>query len=167
VARGHAIEVRVYAEDPRRDDLPQAGPLLLYRQPSMPGIRIDAGVTEGDEIPVHYDPMIAKLIATGATRDAARRRAIAALRAYPILGIRTNLPLLVRLLEHPRFITGDIDTGFIDSERGALVDGLDAPPPPEVLAVAAEIRKGVGSHLKRTVPDTVPDPWETLPGWRP
>jgi acetyl-CoA/propionyl-CoA carboxylase biotin carboxyl carrier protein len=163
VPRGHAIEVRVYAEDPMRDHLPQAGPLLLYRQPSMPGIRIDAGVVEGDQISVHYDPMIAKLIAGGDTREAARRRAIEALRTYPILGIRTNVPFLIRLLEHPRFVSGDIDTGFIDAERQALVAGLDADPPPEVLAVAAaENRNGVGGHLKRTVPD----PWESLRGWR-
>ena len=154
--------MRVYAEDPARDDLPQAGPLLLYREPSMPGIRIDAGVVEGDEISVHYDPMIAKLIASGETREAARRRAIEALRAYPILGIRTNVPFLIALLEHPRFVSGDIDTGFIDAERQALVAGLDAEPPPEVLAVAAEHRNGVGGHLKRTVPD----PWESLRGWR-
>jgi acetyl-CoA carboxylase biotin carboxylase subunit len=161
VPRGHAIEARVYAEDALRADLPQAGPLLLYRPPSMPGIRIDAGVTEGDEISVHYDPMIAKLIAWGATREAARRRAVEALRAYPILGIRTNVPLLIRLLEHPRFVSGEIDTGFIDAERATLVAGLDAAPPPEVRAVA-ENRNGVGSHLKRTVND----PWESLRGWR-
>jgi acetyl-CoA/propionyl-CoA carboxylase biotin carboxyl carrier protein len=161
VPRGHAIEVRVYAEDPVREDLPQAGPLLLYRQPSMPGIRIDAGVAEGNEISVHYDPMIAKLIASGETRESARRRAIEALRAYPILGIRTNIPFLIRLLEHPRFVRGEIDTGFIDAERPALVAGLDGDPPPEVLAIA-EIRNGVGSHLKRTVAD----PWQTLRGWR-
>jgi 3-methylcrotonyl-CoA carboxylase alpha subunit len=161
VPRGHAIEVRVYAEDPMRDDLPQAGPLLLYRQPSMPGIRIDAGVVEGDQISVHYDPLIAKLIAGGDTRESARRRAIEALRAYPILGIRTNVPFLIRLLEHPRFVSGDIDTGFIDTERPALVAGLDAEPPPEVLAVAAALN-GVGGHLQRTVHD----PWESLRGWR-
>ena len=160
--RGHAIELRLYAEDPTKDDLPQAGPLLLYREPSMPGIRVDAGVTEGDEISVHYDPMIAKLIASGETREAARRRAIEALRVYPILGIRTNLPFLIRLLEHPRFVTGDIDTGFIDAERQSLIEGLDAAPPPEVQAVAFQNRNGVGGHLKRTVAD----PWESLRGWR-
>ena len=81
--RGHAIEARVYAEDPARNDLPQAGPLLLYREPSMPGIRVDAGVIEGSEVSVHYDPLLAKLIAWGETRDAARRRALAALRSFP------------------------------------------------------------------------------------
>jgi acetyl/propionyl-CoA carboxylase alpha subunit len=160
--RGHAIEVRLYAEDPAKDDLPQAGRLLLYRQPSMPGIRIDSGVAEGDEISVHYDPMIAKLIASGDSREAARRRAIEALREFPILGIKTNLPFLIRLLEHPRFISGDLDTSFLDTERQTLIEGLDAPPPPEVLAVASQKRNGVGSHFSRTVPD----PWETLRGWR-
>jgi acetyl/propionyl-CoA carboxylase alpha subunit len=139
VSRGHAIEVRVYAEDPVHNDLPQAGPLLLYREPSMPGIRIDAGVSEGGEVSVHYDPLMAKLIAWGETRDAARRRAIEALRAYPILGIRTNLPFLIRLLDHPRVISGEIDTGLIDLDRAALVAGLDVDPPAEVLALAARL----------------------------
>jgi acetyl/propionyl-CoA carboxylase alpha subunit len=71
------------------------------------------------------------------------------------------VPFLIRLLEHPRFVSGDIDTGFIDTERQTLVAGLDAEPPPEVLAVAAALN-GVGGHLKRTVYD----PWESLRGWR-
>ena len=99
--RGHAIELRVYAEDPLRNDLPQAGPLRLYREPVLPGVRIDSGVGEGDEVSVYYDPLLAKLIASGETRDLARRRALAALRGFPILGIRTNVELLAALLEHP------------------------------------------------------------------
>jgi acetyl-CoA carboxylase biotin carboxylase subunit len=118
--RGHAIEMRIYAEDPSRGDLPQAGTLLLYREPRGPGIRVDSGVVEGSEIPVHYDPMIAKLIVTGETRQAARQRARAALRDFPILGIRTNVAFLIRLLEHPRFVSGDVDTHFIDLEGEAL-----------------------------------------------
>ena len=73
--RGHAIEARVYAEDPARGYLPQAGRVALYREPSMPGVRVDAGVTEGSDVSVHYDPLLAKLIAWGETREAARRRA--------------------------------------------------------------------------------------------
>jgi 3-methylcrotonyl-CoA carboxylase alpha subunit len=128
----------------------------------MPGVRIDSGVTEGGEVSVHYDPLMAKLIAWGETREAARRRAIQALRTYPILGIRTNVPFLIRILEHPRFVNGDIDTGFLDAERNTLTAGLDAHPPPEVLAVATQTENGVGGHLKRTVPD----PWQSLQGWR-
>jgi acetyl/propionyl-CoA carboxylase alpha subunit len=158
--RGHAIEARVYAEDPLHNDLPQAGRLLLYREPSMPGIRIDAGVREGGEIPVHYDPMVAKLIAWGGTRDQARRRAIEALRAYPVLGIRTNVPFLIRLLEHPRFASGDIDTGFLDDERGDIVKSIQGEPPPEVLALASLQSSPVANHA------VTADPWQTLRGWR-
>src|SRR6185369_14803345 len=116
--------------------LPQAGRLLLYRQPTMPGIRVDAGVTEGQEISVHYDPMIAKLIAHGESREAARQRALAALRDYPILGIHTNVPFLIELLEHPRFISGDLDTGFIEAEGAAMRARLDGEVPEAALAVA-------------------------------
>ena len=143
--RGHAIEARVYAEDPERNDLPQAGPLVRYREPGMPGIRIDSGVAEGGAISVHYDPMIAKLIATGDSRETARLRAIAALGQYEIEGIRTNIPLLVALLEHPRFVSGDIDTNFIDRERAALMTSIAADP-------------------TSSAPDV--DPWDALYGWR-
>jgi acetyl-CoA carboxylase biotin carboxylase subunit len=143
--RGHAIEARVYAEDPDRSDLPQAGQLLRYREPAMPGIRIDAGVVEGGEVSVHYDPMIAKLIASGETREAARTRALAGLRDYEIEGVRTNIPLLIALLEHPRFVSGDIDTHFIDRERASL------------MARPADGAEPVG---------TDPDPWSTLRDWR-
>ena len=166
--RGHAIEVRIYAEDPARDHLPQAGRLLLYRQPSMPGIRIDSGVTEGGEVTVHYDPMIAKLIAHGETREAARHRALAALREYPILGIRTNVPFLIDLLEHPRFISGDLDTGFLDTEGAALRARLSEEPPPDAVAVAsskAEVAPKLRSDEGGSSIDQA-DPWTSLRGWR-
>ena len=157
--RGHAIEVRVYAEDPARNDLPQAGPLLLYREPSMPGIRVDAGVVEGAEVSVHYDPLLAKLIAWGETRDAARRRALAALRSYPILGIRTNIALLIELLEHPRFIAGALDTGFLDAEGDAIRARLRDEAPPVVSAVAAAAaRAGPGSAATDARPRTTRGP---------
>ena len=141
--RGHAIEVRIYAEDPSRNYLPQAGPLLLYREPSMPGIRVDAGVVEGSEVSVHYDPMLAKLIARGEDREAARRRALSALRSYPVLGIRTNIGLLIELLEHPRFIAGALDTGFLDAEGDAIRARLrdDAPAAVHAIASAARARR--------------------------
>jgi acetyl-CoA/propionyl-CoA carboxylase biotin carboxyl carrier protein len=161
---GHAIEVRVYAEDPAQNDLPQAGPVLLYREPMMPGIRVDSGVVEGGEISVHYDPLIAKLIASADTRERARRRAIAALRNYPILGVRTNIAFLIALLEHPRFISGDVDTGFVDAERATLVALADGDPPAEAISVA---RAATGMAATGDSGSTnVPDPWTTLRGWR-
>jgi acetyl/propionyl-CoA carboxylase alpha subunit len=155
--RGHAIEARIYAEDPAQHDLPQAGPLLLYREPSMPGIRIDSGVVEGGEISVHYDPLIAKLIATGEVREAARRRAVEALRSFPILGIRTNVAFLIALLEHPRFATGDIDTRFLDVEGDSLRASITTEPPPDVMEVANAATSGSATTV---------DPWESLRGFR-
>ena len=160
--RGHAIECRVYAEDPANDFLPQAGPLALYREPSAPGIRIDSGVEEGAEVPVQYDPMLAKLIAYGASRDEARRRAIAALRSFPILGVRTNVAFLVAVLEHPSFAAGDLHTGFVD-ER--LNDLLRVPHMPgTVEAVAAFVRSRGAAAVSPGV-EQVQDPWTTLARW--
>ncbi len=165
--RGHAIEVRVYAEDPARNDLPQAGPLLLYREPSMPGIRVDAGVTEGSEVSVHYDPLLAKLIAWGESRDTARRRALAALRSYPILGIRTNTGLLIELLEHARFIEGALDTGFLDAEGDAMRAHLRDDAPPVVSDVAAAARVAGSAAPTRDRGQPAPsDPWTSLRGAR-
>ena len=164
--RGHAIELRVYAEDPMRRDLPQAGPLLLYREPMMPGVRVDAGVVEGGEVTVHYDPMIAKLIASGETREAARRRAMVALRSYPILGIRTNTALLLALLEHPRFVSGDLDTNFLDTEGDGIRASLADETPAEALAVARAADNGGPLSIGSSTAPQAPDPWGTLKGWR-
>ena len=113
--RGHAMECRIYAEDPAHGFLPQAGPLLLYREPSGPGIRVDSGVTEGDRVGVNYDPLLAKLIVHGETREAARiARACTRCGNYPVLGTRTNIPFLIRLLELPAFRAGRLHTGMIE-----------------------------------------------------
>ena len=145
-SRGHAIECRVYAEDPTNDFLPQAGRVLLYREPTDSGIRLDAGVREGSAVPVQYDPLLVKLIAAGETRRWARQRAADALRRYAILGVRANLSLLQRVLEHPRFVTADIATGFLDDEREALV--AECSSLPRVAAVAA-----AAAHQVRSVSD--------------
>jgi acetyl-CoA carboxylase biotin carboxylase subunit len=122
--RGHAIEARIYAEDPAQGFLPQAGRLVRYREPQWPGIRIDSGVAEGDEVAIHYDPMLAKVIATAETRDLAIARLTAALREFSIDGVRTNLPFLVRLLELSAFRAGAIDTGFLDREGAKVAEQL-------------------------------------------
>jgi len=168
--RGHAIEVRVYAEDPANHDLPQAGPLLLYREPSMPGIRIDSGAYEGGEVSVHYDPLIAKLIADGETREIARRRAIEALRNYPILGIRTNVSFLIEILEHPRFVSGDIDTRFLDAEGAELRRRSEDDVPQEAIEIAQLSRSQRAGVSRRSLAsegaDAKADPWDTLRGYR-
>jgi acetyl-CoA carboxylase biotin carboxylase subunit len=164
--RGHAIECRIYAEDPAQGFLPQAGPLLLYREPRGPGIRVDSGVVEGGEISVHYDPMIAKLIVWGETREAARRRAVEALREYHILGVRTNIPFLLTLLDHPRFVEAAVDTGFLDREGDAIRALMPVDIPAAALAAAAthEGVRGVASPLRQSA--SVLDPFLSLGGWR-
>jgi 3-methylcrotonyl-CoA carboxylase alpha subunit len=174
--RGHAIETRIYAEDPLRNDLPQAGTLLLYREPSMPGVRVDAGVAERSDVSVHYDPLLAKLIAWGETREIARRRALAALRSYPVLGIKTNIALLIELLEHPRFVSGSLDTGFLDGEGGAIRARLRHEVPPAVEAVATAARRagpfappgsaGLGPEHNGAGGSAITDPWTSLRGAR-
>jgi 3-methylcrotonyl-CoA carboxylase alpha subunit len=157
--RGHAIEARIYAEDAAHHDLPQAGPLLLYREPRAPGIRVDSGVVEGGEVTVHYDPMIAKVIATAETREHARRRLVAALRQFPILGVRTNIAFLVNILEHPHFAAGEIDTGLLDREAGTIRPLASAESPPEVAAIATAARNASTGATGRPAAH---DPWTSL-----
>jgi acetyl-CoA carboxylase biotin carboxylase subunit len=154
--RGHAVEARVYAEDPSSGFLPQAGRLLLYREPRLPGVRVDGGVAEGDEVSVHYDPLLAKVIAWAETRDLAVTRLMAALRSYPILGIRTNIPYLLRILEHPGFRAGTVDTGFLDRESAALLEagGVEAPE---------FVRAVVAAHARRSTATT----WHVRSSWDP
>jgi acetyl/propionyl-CoA carboxylase alpha subunit len=160
--RGHAIECRVYAEDPEDGFLPQAGQILLYREPAGPGIRVDSGVVEGGTVSVHYDPMLAKLTVSAESRDHAIARAISALRAFPVLGIRTNVPFLIRLLNHPEIRAGRLHTRFIEENAGELLSSPD--PPLEALAAAAvaTVPTGLSMSDSATAP---PDPWGTIRGW--
>jgi len=166
--RGHAIECRIYAEDPSQHFLPQAGRLLLYREPSMPGVRIDSGVVEGSEVSVFYDPLLAKLIACAETRDASIARAAAALRAFPILGIRTNVCFLIRILEHARFRAGGVSTDFLDTGGHPLCHVAIAEPLPAAALAAAVVHEetaATAGSLPAT-PLRPADPWETLRSWR-
>ena len=161
-SRGHAIQCRIYAEDPADGFLPQAGQLLLYREPAGPGIRVDSGVVEGGVVSVHYDPLLAKLTAFAESRDAAIARAASALRAFPVLGIRTNVPFLIRLLEHPDIRAGRMHTRFIEEHASELLTTAD--PPLEALAAAA---LGGPAQASRDGGSTaaVADPWSTIGGW--
>jgi acetyl/propionyl-CoA carboxylase alpha subunit len=125
VTTGHSIEARLYAEDPRTF-LPQPGPVRRLRLPS--GVRVDAGVEEGDDVGASYDPMIAKLIATGDDRDEALGRLEAALAETVVEGVTTNLPFLRWLVAHPAFRAGDVSTDFLT--RHPPLSATPLPPPP-------------------------------------
>lgn len=164
LARGHAIEVRLYAEDPQRGFLPSSGCLDHLAFPEEgEGLRIDSGVRSGDEISPYYDPMIAKLIAWGEDRAAALNRLRAALRGIEIAGPATNLLLLQRISQHPAFLEGAIDTEFIARHSEVLL-APDQAPRRDLLAVAclAEVERRREETRKRAA--VSPDPWS--PWWR-
>jgi acetyl-CoA carboxylase biotin carboxylase subunit len=116
--QGAAVEARLYAEDPDQGFLPGSGGVIDWHCESLEGVRYDAGVEAGSEVGIHYDPMLAKIIASGSDRGEAIRRLRSALRHLSVQGLVTNREFLVRVLEHPRFIAGDIDTHFVQDSMG-------------------------------------------------
>jgi acetyl-CoA/propionyl-CoA carboxylase biotin carboxyl carrier protein len=156
---GHAMEARVYAEDPSRGFLPQAGTVLGLVEPSGPGIRVDSGLAVGSVVGTDYDPMLAKVIAWGPDRDTARARLVGALGHTAVLGVATNVPFLRALLTDPDVVAGTLDTGLID-RRGADLT-LPEPPPPHVHAAAA-----LGLLIEAEPDGPVVDRWAVPDGWR-
>ncbi len=167
---GHAIEARIYAEDPDRDFLPSIGRIVYLRTPETSAqVRIDTGVREGDAISRYYDPMIAKLIAWGEDRPAALRRLKAALAAYRVAGVTTNVAFLQRLLTHDAFASGRVDTGLIARHHAALFPP-PSPPSERVLAVAAlgELARLRRAALARANASGDPgSPWHEIATWWP
>ncbi|HTZ77106.1 MAG TPA: acetyl/propionyl/methylcrotonyl-CoA carboxylase subunit alpha, partial [Stellaceae bacterium] len=143
--RGHAIEARVYAEDPRRGFLPSIGRLVRYSEPKGEGIRVDSGVYEGAEISINYDPMIAKVVGFGDTREVARSHLIEALDGFHIRGLNQNIGFLSALLERKRFAEGRLTTNFIAEEfpAGFAEIALPAEAQPSLVAVAVAIARRV------------------------
>jgi 3-methylcrotonyl-CoA carboxylase alpha subunit len=166
---GHAIEVRVYAEDPARDFLPSTGTLAHLRSPEEgPHVRVDTGVREGDAISMHYDPMIAKLIVWDRDRAGAVRRLRRALTAYEIVGVATNLTFLGAIAAHPAYGAPQLDTGFI-ARHAADLRPAPGPAGPEVLAAAAlhvlEARRRAVEAAASASLDPW-SPWDQIDSWR-
>ena len=164
--RGHAIECRIYAEDATENFRPAPGALVGYREPSGPWVRVDSGVLEGVEVPIHYDPMIAKLVVWGETRDEAIHRAARALREYHIVGTATSIPFFLAVFADRAFLDGTYDTGFVTSEWLAA---HVVPPEPsdgllEGLAIAAFERDRRLASTGPTVSDT--SAWKRAHRWR-
>jgi 3-methylcrotonyl-CoA carboxylase alpha subunit len=160
-ARGHAIEARLYAEDPARDFLPQTGTLSRLRPPAAaPDLRIETGVRAGDRVTPFYDPMIAKLVAWGEDRAAAIARLAAGLADYRIAGVTTNRDFLLRLARLDDFARGAVDTGFI-ARHGAALAAAAAPQS----AFIAASRALIASEIPRPGADRY-SPWAARDGWR-
>jgi 3-methylcrotonyl-CoA carboxylase alpha subunit len=117
---GWAMEARIYAEDPDNNYLPSIGRLHEWSVPDLAGIRVDSGVESGSDVTIHYDPMLAKVIASGETRELARQRLVGALRQLVALGVTTNRDHLGRVLRHPLFVSGELHTRFLDTHAGDL-----------------------------------------------
>lgn len=161
---GHAIEVRLYAEDPANEFLPATGKLVLYRE-SAPGEgrRVDSGVSEGDEVSSFYDPMLGKLIAWGQDREQARLRLLAMLDEFAIGGLKTNIAFLRRILAHPAFAAAELDTGFIQRHQATLL------PPPQALPAGfweAAAEAWLQGEAPRQRADDSRSPWAERNGLR-
>jgi acetyl-CoA carboxylase biotin carboxylase subunit len=153
---GHAVEIRVYAEDARQNFVPDIGTLNVYKRPQGPGIRVDDGMEEGSTVPIYYDPMIAKLVVHAATRELALARAVRAIDEYVVVGCETTLPFARFVLQHPDFTSGTFDTHFVPNHFDPARD-LAAPADPNVRTAAGLVAQALvegtwqgGSAANRT-----------------
>lgn len=166
--RGHAIECRVYAEDPARDFLPSIGEIVFYQRPSGPGVRVDDGIVTGSAVTPYYDPMLAKVITWGHDRPEAIRKMVRALRETIVLGVTTNIPYLLAILEEPAFLAGETPTNYLQTYFGNWQE--QAASEEELLALAVfeslqnggrPARQGAAVASTHSI-----DPWETVGRWR-
>lgn len=141
---GHALECRIYAEDPENNFFPSPGLIRYFKEPTGIGIRYDNGVKQGYEVPIHYDPILAKLITYGENREESRIRMIDALKNNPILGVKTSSAFMIEVLNHPEYIRGNINTSFLQDYA------ISSTPPLELQNAALSIAAFV-SHFKRPV----------------
>jgi acetyl-CoA carboxylase biotin carboxylase subunit len=167
--RGHAIECRIYAEDPSRNFLPSSGKILFLREPRGPGVRHDGGIYTGWEVPIYYDPILAKLIVWAETREGACDRMAAALNDYVVLGISTTIPFLKDVISHPRFREGATTTAFIKNhfegwrEKETTAEGTTLALAAAALdeLSASPLAQKAGAQRKE-----VYSPWQTIGRWR-
>jgi 3-methylcrotonyl-CoA carboxylase alpha subunit len=163
VLNGHAIEARVYAENPHRNFMPSVGKIRTWHMPEPSnGLRVDAGYRQGDVVSPHYDAMLAKVIAWAPTRDAAINRLNRGLEESDVRGVVTNIPFLSALVTHPDVRANAIDTGFIERELKHLTP---APPAPHDLEMGAAVATILGEEAKAAGADAH-SPWRTA-GWMP
>jgi acetyl/propionyl-CoA carboxylase alpha subunit len=166
--RGHAIECRIYAEDPANHFLPSIGKLALYDPPAGPGIRVDDGIETGSEVSPYYDPMLAKVVAWGANRTEAVNKMVAALKATAILGVTTNVQYLLEILHDPQFLRGDTSTHYLDEVFPEWQPVPRADDETWLLMAALEaLQGGDGRRSVSAETDAIlPDPWRDVSGWR-
>src|SRR5689334_7796472 len=163
---GHAVEARLYAEDPERGFLPSTGKIHALALPDGQGVRVDAGVAAGDEVTPFYDPMIAKVIAHGATRETAIDRLAGALDRTMVAGVRNNTGFLAALLRTEAFRAGSHDTGFIEKNLAALAAAPREPDRAAIAAGAARLLARERARIAETAADAEPSPWDADDGFQ-
>jgi acetyl-CoA carboxylase biotin carboxylase subunit len=165
--RGHAIECRIYAEDPENNFLPSAGKILFMKEPSGPGIRHDCGIYSGSEVSVYYDPILSKLIAWAPNREICCQRMAAALADFPLLGIKTNIAFLKDIITHPEFMAGNTYTDFIPRHLSYWEPHIDKNDLKQALVAAAlYINSEKWIRHVPSAKESIPSPWETLGDWQ-
>jgi len=155
---GHAIECRIYAEDPSDNFLPSTGLLRRHRIPAGPGVRVDAGVEEGQEVTINYDPMISKLCTHAVDRSAAISRMLRALEEYKISGVRTTIPFCEFTLQHESFINGNYDTHFVQDHYTPVVGSLYKNDKQDVISVVSSLLKNRSNKAEPNQTPQVADP---------
>ncbi len=160
---GHALEVRVYAEDPANNFLPDIGKLVTYRRPMGPGVRVDDGFEEGMDIPIYYDPMIAKLITHGKDREEAIARMVRAIDEYTITGCQTTLGFCRWAIQHPAFVSGDFDTHFV--KKYFTPEVLNSSSEEEMLVAALTAVQALSSKTGSTASQST-SPEKQISQWK-
>jgi 3-methylcrotonyl-CoA carboxylase alpha subunit len=164
--RGHAIECRIYAEDPAHGFLPSSGRIVALEEPHIPGVRVDSGIYEGCEVPVFYDPILSKVIAFAPTRETAIRKMRTALSQYVLLGVAAPIEILCDILDHPEFAAGRLSTHFLTDH---FLDWKPSPPSEGQVAgalLAATRAAAPGAATGDAAPRGQPSPWLTLGSWQ-
>jgi len=165
---GHAIECRIYAEDPTNGFMPSSGRVLFLREPGGPGVRHDCGIYSGCQVPVHYDPILSKVIAWGIDREEARRRMLSALQEMVILGIQTSVGFLQDIVSQPEFVAGNTRTDFLEKYMLPWKQELDQDLLEAILLGAAVDAQGKSRAQKEGLPvrERKISPWQMGGGWR-
>lgn len=166
--RGHALECRIYAEDPAHNFLPSIGAITSYRAPAGPGVRVDDGLETGSQVTPYYDPMLAKIITGGQDRAEAIRKMIRALRQTVILGVTTNIPYLLDILQEARFQQGDTPTHYLETVFPNWQATVELTDDVWLAIGALEALQRSGRPAVGATVDapTQPDPWALIQGWR-
>jgi acetyl-CoA carboxylase biotin carboxylase subunit len=167
--KGHAIECRIYAEDPSNNFLPSSGKVLFLKEPTGPGVRLDGGIYSGCEVPIYYDPILSKLIVWARSRDQACQRMLEALNDYVILGIKTSIDFLKEVIAHPEFRSGQTTTSFLNKHFKNW-KGKDKPEDLEKMALLVAAFDSLNGSYGRSGPSaqlkSVYSPWLSLGKWR-